>query len=406
MSEILALRNRNFRLLLSAGTLSNLGDGLALLALPWFATLISNDPLAVGGVAAAGRLPWLFFAIPVGVIIDRADLRKLIARTDLLRAAIVASILLLALSETSAHTIWQLTALAFLLGTAEVLRDNAAQTILPSLVDQNDLEKANGQMYSAEQLTGEFIGPPLAGALIAMGIAIPFGLQASLLLLSAGLVWMISLTPRVHVQQHFVLALKEGIAFMKNDSMLLRLALVLGCANFISTATITIQVFLAQDILNLSAALYGLVLSVAAAGAVTGSLMAPSLIHLFGAQTCLYMSVGGWAIGYFALGLSQSGITMAAALFWVLAAAMVWNVITVSWRQRRIPEQLLGRVNSIYRFFGWGSMPLGALFGSALVALLEETLGRDIALRTTFLICAALCALLLVYVSRKLHLTA
>lgn len=84
------------------------------------------------------------FAIPAGVIIDRADHRKLIARADLLRAAIVLEILLLA-------------GLAFLLGSAEVLRDNAAQTILPSIVDPEDLEAANGQMWGPRRSPANFI---------------------------------------------------------------------------------------------------------------------------------------------------------------------------------------------------------------------------------------------------------
>ena len=88
---------------------------------------MTRDPLAIGAVAAAGRLPWLLFALPAGVIIDRSDQRKLIARADLLRAGIVLTILLLAMADTSPGAVWVLAGLAFLLGAAEVLRDSAAQ---------------------------------------------------------------------------------------------------------------------------------------------------------------------------------------------------------------------------------------------------------------------------------------
>jgi hypothetical protein len=240
MASALFMRNRNYRLLFSAGALTNLGDGLILLALPWLATLMTRDPVAIGAVAAAGRVPWLLFALPAGVIIDRSDQRKLIARADLLRAAIVFAILLLALNEPSADAIWLLAGLAFLLGSAEVLRDNAAQTILPSIVDKKDLEVANGQLWSTEQLTGQFIGPPLAGVLIATGIAVPFGIDVAMLVIAAGLVWLITLPEQVRVPQSFIKALLEGIAFMRGDRDLLRLAIVLGIANFIATATITV----------------------------------------------------------------------------------------------------------------------------------------------------------------------
>ncbi|MEP0963988.1 MAG: MFS transporter [Roseobacter sp.] len=404
MTSPLLVRNRNYRLLFSAGTLTNLGDGLVVLALPWLATLMTQDPLAISAVAAASRLPWLLFAIPAGVIIDRADHKSLIARADLLRAVIVVAILLLAMNDTVQGGVWVLAGLAFLLGSVEVLRDNAAQTILPSIVDSKDLEAANGQLWSSEQLTGQFIGPPLAGVLIAAGIGVPFGLDAALLVLAAGMVWMISLAPRVGTKTSFRQALLEGIAFMRSDRVLLRLAIVLGFANFIATATITIQVLFAQDVLNLSAFSYGSVLSVAAVGAITGSLLAPRIVALLGNQVCLYLSIAIWGIGYSVVGLSHSGLVMAVSLFFVMAAAMLWNVITVSWRQRRIPPELLGRVNSIYRFFGWGSMPLGAMAGGMLVSVLENDFSREIALRTAFLSAGGACGLLLIYALLRLRL--
>ena len=199
-------------------------------------------------------------------------------------------------------------------------------------------------------------------------------------------------------------ALKAGISFMRGDRALLRLALVLGAANFLSMMTLTVQVLFAQEVLHLSAVEYGLVLSVAAAGAIAGSLGAPWLVRLLGAQACLLGSVLIWGLGNALIGLCGDGVTMALALFAVMAAAMLWNVITVSWRQRRIPTALLGRVNSIYRFFGWGTMPLGALAGGALVSVLQSDLGREAALRAPFLAAAGCYALLLIYAALKLRL--
>lgn len=404
MATPLLVRNRNYRLLFTAGSLTNLGDGMIALALPWLASLMTRDPTAIAAVAAATRLPWLFFSVPAGVIVDGSDRRSLIAKADLLRAGIVAAILLLALGSPATGGVWILCGLAFLLGSAEVLRDNAAQTILPSIVAEQDLERANGQMWSAEQLTGQFIGPPLAGVLIAAGIGLPFGLDIAALILAAGCVYLIRMQPPRPSEQRFKDALQEGLRFMRSDPKLLRLAIVLGIANFLATATITVQILFAQDVLGLGAAEYGAILSIEALGAITGSLAAPYAIRWIGLNRCLFLAIAIWGIGYCIVGLSHSGVVMAAALFAVLAAAMLWNVITVSWRQRRIPSDLLGRVNSIYRFFGWGSMPLGALAGGFVVSALEEPMGRDLALRTPFLMAAFCCAALLVYALARLRL--
>ena len=404
MATPLLVRNRNYRLLLTAGTLTNLGDGVIVLALPWLATLMSRDPLAIAAVAAAGSMPWLLFALPSGVIIDRTDRRKLIARADLIRAGIVTAIMMLALSDPVASAVWLLAGLAFLLGCAEVLRDNAAQTILPSIVAPADLEMANGQMWSAEQLMGQFIGPPLAGVLIGLGIAVPFGLDAAALVLAAGMVWLITLPPQLTNTTRFWPALVKGIDWMRKDRLLFRFAVTLGMVNFLFSMATTITILFSQEILGLSAAEHGLLLSIAAIGAVAGSLGAPLITKWIGAQATLYVSFLMWGVAYAAIGLSSTAWVVGAAMALFMAASMLWNVITVSWRQRRIPAELLGRVNSIYRFFGWGSMPLGAIAAGILVSLIENEAGREMALRMPFLLASAGYSVLLVYARLKLRL--
>lgn len=404
MNSSLLLGSRNYRLLFTAGALTNLGDGMVALALPWLATLLTRDPVAIAAVAAAGRLPWMLFSVPAGVLIDRSDRRQLIARADLLRAAIVAAILMLALGEPGPGAVWVLAGLAFLLGSAEVVRDNAAQTLLPAIVSPDQLEAANGQLWSAEQLTGRFIGPPLAGALIAIGIAWPFALDVAVLILAAGMVWLIALRPQVPTGGRFVQALVDGIRFMRADPLLLRLAIVLGLANFLAMATITVQVLFAREVFGLTANEYGVLLAVEAGGAIVGSLVAPLLSRRLGLHACLYLSIATWGIGYAVVGVSTQVVVMAGALFAVMVAAMLWNVITVSWRQRRIPTELLGRVNSIYRFFGWGSMPLGAMAGGLVVSWLDPALGREMALRAPYLLAAGCCGALLIYAIVKLRL--
>ncbi|WP_105370848.1 MFS transporter [Neorhizobium huautlense] len=404
MAMPLLVRNRNYRLLLTAGTLTNLGDGVIALALPWLATLMSRDPLAIAAVAAAGSMPWLLFALPSGVIIDRTDRRKLIARADMIRAGIVTAIMMLALSEPVAGAVWLLAGLAFLLGSAEVMRDNAAQTILPSIVAPADLEVANGQMWSAEQLIGQFIGPPLAGVLIGLGIAVPFGLDGAALVFAAGMVWLITLPPQLTNSARFWPALVEGINWMRKDRLLFRFAVTLGMVNFLFSMATTITILFSQEILGLSAAEHGLLLSAAATGAVAGSLGAPLITKGIGAQAALYLSFLTWGMAYAAIGLSSTAWVVGAAMALFMAASMLWNVITVSWRQRRIPAELLGRVNSIYRFFGWGSMPLGAIAAGILVSLIETEAGREMALRGPFVLAAAGYLVLLVCARFKLRL--
>jgi len=206
MAALLA-RNANFRLLFSASVVTNLGDGIAAVALPWLATLFTRDPFLIAVVAMAGRLPWFLFSLPAGVLIDRADRQALMVRAGAVRAGLMLAVVgliltlpALPLAEGAGQgPILALAVLAFLLGAVEVVADNAAQTVLPALVAPGELESANGQMWSAERVTGEFLGPPLAGVLIALGVAVPFGVDAAVFALGALLLWAIVMPPRALV---------------------------------------------------------------------------------------------------------------------------------------------------------------------------------------------------------------
>lgn len=408
--------NRNFRLLFSATAVSNLGDGISALAFPWLATLITRDPFLIASVAAATRLPWLLFSLPAGVITDRMDRQRLMFGADILRMILTMGVIGLILSapamplandaQEALPLVIGLCAAAFLLGSAEVVRDNAAQTALPSVVDKHDLERANGQLWSIEQIMGQFVGPPIAGILIALAVPAPFLVDAATFGVAAFLIWQIAMLPRVHVQQTagFWLQMKEGVNWMRGQPLILRLALMLGVLNFVTMMSATMLVLLSQEIMGLEAASHGFLLTAGAAGGVFGGMVGPKLVERFGAQACVIAALATFPIPFVILALTSNPYLAGCALFLEMAGGMTWNVVTVSLRQRLIPDALLGRVNSIYRFFGWGSIPLGALFAGILVASLEGPIGREVALRVPYVFGAIVCVGLAIYGSMRLKL--
>lgn len=405
MAGALIRENRNYRLLFSASAVSNLGDGIGMVALPWLATLLTQDAVLIAAVATAQRLPWTLFALPAGVWTDRADRRLLMVRADLVRVVLMALTLGMVLSPVQAGGIWALALIAFLFGTAEVIRDNAAQTMLPSIVPHEALERANGQMWSAEQVTGQFIGPPLAGVLIASSIALPFGADASFYALSAALVWLIALPPKRGGGEmaRFWPALVEGLSWMRAKPTVLRLAVMLGIINAVFIGGMTVLVLYAQEVLGLSSAGYGILLTLGACGGVLGGLAAPRVAAWLGMRAALLVALVLFVAVHLMLGLFASPVVAGLALFTEALGGMLWNVVTVSYRQRLIPDALLGRVNSVYRFLGWGAMPLGAMGAGALVSVLEPNLGRTAALHAPYLLGASVSAGLLVYALARLR---
>lgn len=394
--------NRSYKLLLSATAISNLGDGVSALAFPWLATLITRDPVFIATVAFASKLPWFLLSIPAGAWVDRADRQRMMVRADLIRMVLTACVIALIFSVPSFPVagaelgyIAALSGLAFLLGSAEVLRDNAAQTVLPSIVEKPQLETANGQLWSAEQVMGQFVGPPLAGVLIALAVPAPFILDAMTFGIAALLVWAMSVAPRAApVRRKLRVEIAEGWKWMRGHPMVLRVAITLGCLNAISVMGLSMLVLVGQERLGLSAVGHGVLLTAGAAGGVVGGLAGPKLIERLGTIWSLRLALVLFPLSFVVIGLSSHAVLTGIALFIESFAALVWNIVTVSWRQRIIPDALLGRVNSLYRFFGWGLMPLGALAGGWIVSTAAPEIGRQLALQIPYLLGAGVLSLI------------
>jgi MFS family permease len=395
------------RLLLSSG-LANLADGIGVVAWPWLASLITRDPLAIALVGVAQKLPWFLFALPSGVMTDRFDRRRLVVAMDLLRFGTLitlSSVMLLPgmlpaipVADFPRDLLYGLLLLsALIVGFAEVLRDNSAVTLLPAIVPHARLETANGRMGSLETVMNMMIGPPLAGLVIGLALPLAFGLYGLAFAFAGLLVLSIPGTFRTERPEprHWVAEIREGAAYLFARPLLRDLAIGLGVLNAVDIMLLTAQVLYAQEVMNLNSAEYGLLLTGLAAGGLSGGLLGERIIRRFGASACLRATIVGcliWALVVLLLPLP--------ALVWAVltlsaVTGMVWNIITVSLRQRLIPPHLLGRVNSVYRFFGLGTMPLGVLMAGLSVTLAEHVMPRQQALGMPFILGAILSVLLL-----------
>ncbi len=409
------LRNRQYRLFLQAAAVSNLGDGIALLALPWLASLLTRDAAMIALVTAALRLPWLLFSIPAGLMADRIDRRTLVLWADALRF-IVLLLLVLGLSRLPSFDqfevsqanslVYALAGVAFFLGVAEVLRDNTAQTLLPAIVADKDLEKANGQLWSAEQVAGQFLGPPLAGWLILQTTTSAFAVNAICVFLAWVLVFQIRL-PRqqtLKAKHNIWQQTKEAFGWLNSHVQMLRLALMLGVLNFLAVGSLTVLILFSQDVLGLSAAQHGFLLISGAVGGVVGGFLCPPIISRLGGTRSVNLALVLFALPFLMIALTDQVLWVAFALFIEMFAAILWNVVTVSLRQRLIPSELLGRVNSVYRLIGWGMMPLGALSAGILVEAVDGWLSHEDSLRFYYAMAFFVSLLMIIYGWLKLRI--
>ena len=396
---------RNYYKVFTASVISNLGDGIGLVAYPWLASAVTRNPLLVALVAVANRLPWLVFTLPAGVITDRVDRRRAMVAMDVMRGALTLLVALAVLSEQDAlpgpdevdtvlGTRWLvygvILAATLLLGMAEVLRDNSAQTILPAIVAPAGLEKANGRMWSAEGVANTFAGPPLGSLLLATMFALPFFFDAASFFVAAALVALIPGTfratrPEGHVQANWRVELRQGVRWLWGHDLLRPMAIILGLMNAASMVSFATFVLFAQEVLDVGPLLFTVIGMGGAIGGIIGGSLASRLSKRYGSGTCLAVTLGGCAVIAFVIGTVAWWPVVFAMFTVVSLLGILWNVITVSLRQTIIPEHLLGRVNSVYRFFAWGMMPIGAALGGLVVLVVDAFASREIALRATWI---------------------
>ena len=412
---------RNYRSLFGAATISNLGDGVALVAYPWLASAITRNALLIAIVAVVQRLPWLLFSLPAGVLTDRHDRRRLMIVANAARAAITLFVAIAVVSRgtdlpgpneldtvvsTDTFLYVCVVVATFLLGIGEVLYDNCAQTMMPSLVRTDQLEKANGRIWAAQEVANQFAGPPVGSLLLAAGFAVPFLLDAGSFVVSAALISTIALTPptsaAVVTRRSWRDELVEGVRWLWENELLRTLAIVLALFNGAAAITFSIYVLFAQEILGASSGEFAAIMMAGAAGAVIGGWTGSSLSRKLGSGPSLAVALGATAASEMIIGL-LSNVPAVAVLNLVAAFfAVLWNVITVSLRQSIVPDHLLGRVNSVYRFFAWGMMPIGAIVGGVIVVVTERVADRELALRLPWIISGATMIGLLVYATPRL----
>lgn len=400
-----------------------MGDGVGSLAYPWLASAVTRNPLLIALIAVAQRLPWLLFSLPAGVITDRYERRKLMVISNTARALVTLAVGLLVLSETDGLPTPEslddpdlvittnlalyavLLVATMILGTAEVLYDNTAQTIMPSLVAEEHLERANGRLWSAEQITNTLVGPAVGAALLAIAFSTPFFFDAVSFGLSALLIFLIPKTEAkaaIEERKPWQTELRAGFRWLWDHDLLRPLAIILGLLNMLGAMSGATLVLFAQEILETSTLEFALLSTAGAAGGVIGGWSASAVAKRLGSGRSLWVTliVGG-------LTSIVTGLVSFWPIVWLMFAmfmfvAVLWNVITVSLRQTIIPDHLLGRVNSVYRFFAWGSMPIGALLAGGIMLLAEQFGSRELALRLPWLIAGVSQLVLLVFAAPRL----
>ncbi|MCC9205717.1 MFS transporter [Arthrobacter sp. zg-Y769] len=365
------LRDHDFRFLFYSTSLSQLGTQISGLALPLVAVVsLAATEFEVGLLSAMSTVAFLLIGLPAGVWVDRLRYRRILVWSDLIRAVVLLTV------PTAwwlgALTVWQLYAVALVMGVFSVFFDVAYQSYLPLLIGRDRLVEGNAKLETVRSVA-QLGGPVAAGQLIAWLTApVALALDAVAMGLSALFVGRMRYQqpkPARESRSSLTADIAEGLRFVLGNPLLRAIAGSTALFNLAFAAYMAMLVFFLPREIGLGAHQIGIVFSVLGAGGLAGALATRRLTLWLGEGPAIWLSIaatapfalllpaadGGWSVwlGAAGLGVASFGV-------------VVYNVTQVSFRQRLTPDRLLGRMNATMRFLVWGTQPIGALLGGIL----------------------------------------
>ncbi len=372
---------RDFRLLWLGEAVSALGDQFALIALPWLALVLTGDAFALGAVLALMALPRAVLMLIGGAYVDRLSPRRVMLASNAVRLVAVGALGVMVLG--GAAEMWMLYAFALVFGIADAFFYPAQTAIVPDLVSGEQLQQANGVVQATAQLSA-LVGPALAGLAIAglgggtassdlTGIGLAMLIDG--VTFAASLATLLLIAPRAThdaVAGSVVRQIAEGIAFVWRAPAIRVVMILSMAANFLIVGPFEIGLpVLAYSRLPEGAAAFGLILSAFAGGSLLGlaaAMLLPALPRAhFGSLVLTFFSIGGLGMAAMAFVNSTLEALVTAAVIGTILGYS--NIVYMTWAQRRIPRNLMGRVMSLMMFGSMALVPISMAVAGAVVTI-------------------------------------
>lgn len=390
----------NYSKLFGAFSLTFLGDGLTLAAVPWLVSTLTTDTLYASITMTALRLPWLIFSLPVGVLIDRYSRKHMLVGASFTRMIFL---LFLTICIWGGWISIPLLALfMFGIGLSRVVFDSTVQTIIPQVVEEKKLEKANGQFTAGQLITSDILGVALGGFIITMHIVYPFAIDTVTAILSLLLISGLrgSFHPakskesqveekadkETRPMKNWKREMWSGIQYVFQDRFLRGLAILSVTITLMFSMILVTQIFFVREVLQLEAYAFGILISIATIGSILGSQAVAYMRKRWSSKQLILLSILSMGLLYGAVGLTSNAYVVGGLYFCAAFFIVVYNVVRSSILQRSVPNELLGRVGSVFRFLSFGISAIGTLLGGLLVRVSETFFDRLFSLQLPYLL--------------------
>ncbi len=386
-------RHADFLKLWTAQAVSQFGSNVSQLALPLVAVLILHaSAFQVAVLGTIDFVPFLLFALPAGVWVDRLPRRPILVIADLGRAVALGSIPLAAALHHL--TLAQLYVAGFVTGTLTVFFDVSYQSYLPSLVDRTQLVDGNAKLEVSRSAAQ--VGGPGVGGLLVRAFTAPYAVLADAISYVWSAAFLFFIRRREDVPERTAGSpsmrreLIDGLKYLVRHRYWRPISMSTATFNFFGNVSGAILIVYAVRRLHMSPLEIGVTFALSNVGALLGAFLARRIGMRFGVGRTIILGdlFGAAPLVLIPLAPMSSPIPFLVAAFTLSGFGIVlYNVTAISLTQSLTPERLLGRVNASRRFIVWGTIPLGSLLGGALAA--------TIGLRTTIFVGAIGCTLAL-----------
>jgi MFS family permease len=358
-----SLGHRNFRLFFLGQSISLIGTWMQQVAMAWLVyDGLKKSSWWLGVVAFSSQIPSFFLSPLAGVVVDRLNRHRLVIATQ--SAAMIQAFILTALTLTGVVNVWHVVGLSALIGIVNAFDMPGRQAFLSEMIDRReDLSNAialNSSMFNGARL----VGPALAGMVLAFTSAgVCFLLNALSFVAVLIALFAMRVPPRLARQTRAGLLreLREGLGYAFGFAPIRALLLLVAFVSLIGLAYAVLLPVFATEVLEGGAWTYGLLMSSAGIGALTGAILLASRKTVLGLGrwiTCMPATLGLAIVG-----LSFAG-SLLPAMFCVLVsgfAVMMQMASTNTVLQTIVDEDKRGRVMSLYTAAFMGMAPLGSL---------------------------------------------
>jgi MFS family permease len=364
----------DFRKLWAGQTISEFGSQISALAIPWLAAVgLHASPLQFSLIGVLGFMPFILFALPAGVWVDRLRRRPILIVGDAGRAALLAYVpVAWALGFLD---IWQLLVLQFAIGIFTVFFDVAYQSYLPSLVARDQIVEGNSKLQTTVS-AANIAGPGVAGALIA-ALTAPYAVAFDAVSFLVSTAFMLPIRARETVPERaegepkpkMLPELKEGVRYVVHHRYLKWIAMCTGSSNFFGQIAFAIVVLYMARTLHISSFWAGVVFAGFGIGSIVGALTTTRFQKAVGVGRAIWMPSIVFSFATFCFPLSPTSFPVPLLFGGTLLfgwAGMTYNITQVSLRQAITPQRIQGRMNATMRWIVWGTIPLGNLAGGAI----------------------------------------